>query len=182
MITRKAGDNLTQALAAAGFGTMGAIAADAVAHDDMDYMAQDLRELKAGFQTMSPEAQNAFLSITTDSNLSGLDRVLVGAALQGEIGPPKEIATAGDRAVTQAVALREQAPEVAAEVARLNQQEVDLLAQEIDAGTTPQAVLSAVQHEDAGVTPLPAVAGGTLAGIAGASALLRVPSAARRRS
>ena len=173
MNTRKAGENLSQALYAAGFGTMGAIAADAVAHDDRDYMAQDLKELKAGFQTMSPEAQNAFLSITTDSNLSGLDRALVGAALTGEIGPPKEIATAGDRAITQAVALRQQAPEVAAEVARLNQQEIDLIAKEIDFGTTPQAVSGAVEYENAGVTPLPAVAGGTAVGLAGALAARR---------
>lgn len=173
MNTRKAGDNLSSALYSAGFGTMGAIAADAVAHDDMDHMAQDLKELRAGFQTMSPEAQNAFLSITTDSYLSGLDRALVGAALTGEIGPPKEIATAGDRAITRAVALRQQAPEVAAEVARLNQQEIDLIAKEIDFGTTPQAVSGAVQYEGAGVTPLPAVAGGTAVGLAGALAARR---------
>ena len=169
MNTRKAGENLSQALYSAGFGTMGAIAADAVAHDDMDYMAQDLKELKAGFQTMSPEAQNAFLSITTDSNLSGLDRALVGAALAGNpIVVPKEIATAGDLAITQAIALQQKAPEVAAEVARLNQQEIDLIAKEIDFGTTTQAVVSAVENEGAGVSPLPAVAGGSAVGLAGA--------------
>lgn len=175
MNTRKAGDilstafydNLSTALYAAGFGTVGAVAADARAHDDMDYMAQDLMEMRAGFQTMSPKAQNAFVAITSDSDLSGLDRALVGAALNGEIGPPKKIATAGDRAITQAVALRQQAPGVAAEVARFNQQEIDLIAKEIDLGTTPQAVSSAVEY-GAGVSPLPAVAGGSAVGLAGA--------------
>ena len=60
MNTRKAGENLSQALYSAGFGTMGAIAADAVAHDDMDYMAQDLKELKAGFQNNEPRGSKRF--------------------------------------------------------------------------------------------------------------------------
>lgn len=175
MNTRKAGDNLSSALYSAGFGTMGAIAANAVAHDDMDYMADDLRHLNLGFDAMSSDAQDAYIEITAKNKLSGLDRALVSAALRGEIGPPKGIGTEGDRAVAQAAALRQQAPEIAAEVEQLNKIELELIAKEIDSGTTPQAVTGALEHEGAGVTPLPAVAGGTAAGLAYALGARRRP-------
>jgi hypothetical protein len=173
MTIRKAGDNLSSALYSAGFGTMGAIAANAVAHDDMDYMADDLRHLNLGFDAMSSDAQDAYIEITAKNKLSGLDRALVSAALRGEIGPPKGIGTEGDRAVAQAAALRQQAPEIAAEVEQLNKIELELIAKEIDFGTTPQAVMGALEYEGAGVTPHPAVAGGFAAGLAGALAARR---------
>ena len=168
MSTRKAGEKMNAALYSAGFGTMGALGVNAMAHDDMDYMAQDLKNLNLQFDAMSPDAQNSFIAITANNKLSGLDRAFVGAALRGEIDAPKGIKTEGDRAVAQAASLRQQAPEIAAEVDRLNTLELDLVAKEIDSGTTPQAVISALENEGAGVTPLPAIAGGTILGLTGA--------------
>jgi len=159
---RFGGDALIAALLG---GVPAAVATHALAHDDMDYLAEDLNNFNRGFDAMSSDAQNAYLQITANNKLSGLDRALVGAALRGEIGPPKGIGTEGDRAVTQAAALRQQAPEIAAEVEQLNQVELQLIAREINQGTTPQAVITAEQ-QGAGVTPVPALVGGTLGSIA----------------
>ena len=76
--------------------------------------------------------------------------------------PPKTIKTEGDLAMAQAAALRQKAPEIAAEVERVNQIELNLVAKEIDRGTTPQAVIIAAEHEGAGVSPAPAIIGGSL--------------------
>ena len=172
--SRKAGDKLLQTIGASGLaGIAGAVAGDAIAHDDMDYMAQDFKDLQKGFAAMSPEAQRAYITITADNQLSGLDRALVSAALEGQIGPPKAIETEADRAIAQAVQLRAKAPGVAAEVLRLNQQELELVAKEIDFGTTPQAVMGAAQYEGAGVSPVPSLLGGGLAAAATALAMRR---------
>ena len=170
MNKRFAGQDLAMALGLVGAPT--ALAAHAISHDDMDYMAQDFKNLNRNFEAMSPTAQKAYVAITAENRLSGMDRQLVGMALAGEIGAPKQIKTEGDLAVAQAAALRVKAPEVAAEVARLNQQELDLVVKEIDFGTTPQAVMGAAQNEGAGVSPVPAAVGGSL-GTAAALALGR---------
>jgi hypothetical protein len=170
MNRRFAGENLAAALAV---GVPTAVAAHAVSHDDMDYMAQDFKNLNRDFEAMSPTAQKAYIAITAKNRLSGMDRQLVGMALAGEISAPKEIKTEGDLAVAQAAALRVKAPKVAAEVARLNQQELDLVVKEIDSGTTPQAVISSAQNEGAGVSPAPAVIGGGLGTAAALAALGR---------
>jgi len=172
MKKRFAGEEIAVALGLIGAPT--AVAAHALSHDDMDYMAQDLKGLNRGFEAASDQAQAAFIAITANNKLSGLDRALVGAALRGEIGPPKGIATEGDRAVAQAAALRQQAPAVAAEVEQLNNIELKLVATEISQGTTPQAVTSAAE-QGAGVTPVPAVVGGSLSSAAALAALGRRP-------
>lgn len=159
---RAAGDALIATLFG---GVPAAVAVNAFAHDDMDYMAEDLKNFNRGFDAMSSDAQNAYIEITAKNKLSGLDRALVGAALRGEIGPPKGIGTEGDRAVAQAAALRQQAPEIAAEVEQLNNIELELVATEIKKGTTPQAVISAEQ-QGAGVSVVPALVGGGLGTIA----------------
>ena len=174
MNKRFAGEDLAMALGLVGAPT--AVAAHALSHDDMDYMAQDFKNFDRDFRAMSPDAQRAYIAITANNKLSGLDRALVGAALTGEMGPPKEISTEGDRAMAQAAALRQKAPDVAAEVARLNQQELDLIVKEIDFGTTAQAVIGAAKNEGAGVSPVPAVVGGSLGTAAALAALGRRPS------
>ena len=168
---RFGGDALIAALLG---GVPTAVATHALAHDDMDYLAEDLNNFNRGFDAMSSDAQNAYIEITANNKLSGLDRALVGAALRGEIGPPKGIGTEGDRAVAQAAALRQQAPAVAAEVEKLNNIELELVATEISQGTTPQAVTSAAE-QGAGVTPVPAVVGGSLGSAAALAALGRRP-------
>lgn len=171
MNKRFAGEDLAVALGLVGVPT--AVAAHAVSHDDMDYLAQDLKSLISNYEAMSPTAQKAFVAITAENNLSGLDKQMVGMALAGEINAPKEIKTEGDLAVAQAAALRVKAPEIAAEVARLNQQELDLVVKEIDLGTTPQAVEGALKYEGAGVSPAPAVIGGSLGAAAALAAMGR---------
>ena len=171
MNKRFAGEDLAVALGLVGVPT--AVAAHAVSHDDMDYMAQDFKNLNRDFDAMSPNAQKAYIAITAENKLSGLDRALVGAALRGEMEPPQTIKTDGDLAMAQAAALRQKAPEIAAEVERLNQQELDLIAKEIDFGTTPQAVIGAAQHEGAGVSPAPAIIGGSLGSAAALAAMGR---------
>ena len=171
MNKRFAGEDLAMALGLVGAPT--AVGAHLVAHDDMDYLAQDFKNFNRDFEAMSPDAQQAYLAITAENMLSGLDRALVGAALRGEMGPPKVIETEGDLAMAQAAALRQKAPEIAAEVERLNQIELNLVAKEIDKGVTPQAVISAAQNEGAGVTPAPAIIGGSLGSAAALAAMGR---------
>ena len=171
MNKRFAGEDLAVALGLVGVPT--AVAANAVAHDDMDYLAQDFKNFNRDFDAMSPTAQKAYLVITAEAKLSGLDRAFIGAALRGEMGPPKQIETDADLAMAQAAALRQKAPEIAAEVERLNQQELNLVAKEIDKGVTPQAVISAAEYEGAGVSPAPAIIGGSLGSAAALAALGR---------
>lgn len=171
MNKRFAGEDLAVALGLVGVPT--AVAAHAVSHDDMDYLAQDFKNFNRDFEAMSPNAQQAYLVITAENKLSGLDRALVGAALRGEMEPPKTIKTEGDLAMAQAAALRQKAPEIAAEVERVNQIELNLVAKEIDRGTTPQAVIIAAEHEGAGVSPAPAIIGGSLGSAAALAAMGR---------
>ena len=171
MKNRFAGDDLAMALGLVGVPT--ALASDAIIHDDMDRMAQDLKNLISNYEAMSPTAKKAYVAITAENNLSGFDKQMVGMALAGEINAPREIKTEGDLAVAQAAALRVKAPEIAAEVARLNQQELDLVVKEIDFGTTPQAVEGALEYEGAGVSPAPAIIGGSLGTAAALAAVGR---------
>ena len=89
MNKRFAGEDLAVALGLVGVPT--AVAAHAVSHDDMDYLAQDFKNFNRDFEAMSPNAQQAYLVITAENKLSGLDRALVGAALRGEMEPPKRL-------------------------------------------------------------------------------------------
>lgn len=157
-INRFAGGTLAAAILG---GVPTAIGSQGLLHDDMDYLAQTYKEYEKGFASMSPEAQDAYITITANNKLSGLDRALVGEALEGQVEAPEVIKTEGARAIAQAVQLRQQLPEVAAEVSQLNQQELDLIVQEIRHNTTPQDVMRA-EEQGAGVTPIPALVGGSL--------------------
>ena len=79
----------------------------------MDYLAQAYKEYDKGFASMSPEAEDAYITITANNKLSELDRALVGEALEGQIEAPEVIKTEGARAIAQAVQLRQQLLEVA---------------------------------------------------------------------
>ena len=117
--TRKAGDKLLQTIGASGLaGIAGAVAGDAIAHDDMDYMAQDFKDLQTGFAAMSPEAQRAYITITADNRRSGLDRALVSAALEGQMILLKLLKRKPIE-LCSSCTTRAKAPGVAAEVLRL---------------------------------------------------------------
>ena len=158
---RFAGDRARQAGLSALLGSSGGFLAHGLAHDDMDYLVEDVKVLNEAFQNMSPEAQSVYAEIT--GGISGLDRAFVNMALDGELDPENYTAppkTQGDVAVQKAMALRAKAPSVAQEVRQLNAVELDLIAKEIDKGITPQEVMQA--HADGeGVSPIPALIGGS---------------------
>ena len=121
-----------------------AVAANAVAHDDMDYLAQDFKNFNRDFEAMSPMLKRP--PVITAEQASGKTG---WCSTKGEMGPPKRL----KQRDLQWRKRRSPATGNCCGSRASNQIELNLVAKEIDRGTTPQAGY-AVEHEGAGASLL----------------------------
>ena len=137
----------------------GAIAGHGLTHDDMDYVVEEYKDFDRAFRSLQPEAQKAYVAITSRPKMSPLDRIMVNMAFDGEIEKPlPNPKSEGDIAINMALQLKSQNPELAQVVRDLNQIEIDLIAKEIGEGTNPREVIQAAE-DGAGVSGIPALIG-----------------------
>lgn len=170
MSLRMAGQVL--GIGAAGAG--GAFAADALAHDPMDRLAQELKDevltpFKRGneaFQQIyanligTPKTllEQAALVQTLGAGIDSLERVLDADQVTKVKSSEQAM-----RLLQAAQSLHERNPEAAIAMANMGSNELELIFKEREMGLKPSDVMDAVE-QGAGVSPLPAVAGGLGAG------------------
>lgn len=174
-MTRMAGQLIQRALGAGLLGTGGAVAADALMHDDLDRLAQSARDLQMAFAGTPPEVQQVYMDMFGQGEVSSRDRLMAtsilleGADTPWATGVPIQAdSPAGAKAIETALQLRQSNPTLANTLAAMVSRESDLLARGMSAGVEPTQVLDAV-NQGAGVSPLPAMAGGIGLGALGAA-------------
>lgn len=170
MSMRMAGKAL--GIGAAGLG--GAIAADALAHEPIDRLAQELKGKVYGpyeqgneqFQMLyanllgSPKTllEQAAVVQTLGGGIASLDRVLDPDQVAEVKGSER-----GMKLVQLAQKVHEDNPGAALAMASIGSDELELIFKERELGLTPKDVVEAVE-QGAGVSPLPAALGGLGAG------------------
>lgn len=170
-------------------GTAAALAADGLAHSEMDRMAQAASNLSSAFEAADPIVQQGYELVAGQGAMSNMDRLLVSAILTGAMderiaksGPPAATEIEGDtkggvKAMYSAYQIRARDPQLAQQIGRLTDQELALFAKESINGVSSGDVMAAMEA-GAGVTPVPAVLGGLAGGGAAAAAM----AALQRRS
>lgn len=178
-----------QALFSALGGTAAALAADGLAHSEMDRMAQAATDLASAFEAADPIVQQGYELVAGQGAMSNMDRLLVSAILTGAMderiaksGPPAASEIKGDtkggaKAMYSAYQIRARDPQLAQQIGRLTDQELALFAKEGLNGVSSGEVMAAMEA-GAGVTPVPAALGGLAGGGAAAAAM----AALQRRS
>jgi hypothetical protein len=173
-MTRMAGQLIQRALGAGLLGAGGAVAADALMHDDLDRLAQGARDFNVAVYGAPPEAQEAYMAMFGQAPVSNMDRLIVTNLLKGngtgpvDGGPIQADSPAGAKAIEMALEVRQANPALAATLAALSGQEIELLARSAAAGVDPAQTIEAV-NQGAGVSPLPAILGGAGLGAVGAA-------------
>lgn len=163
-----------QVLAAGGLGSIGALGADALAHDEMDRTAQDYKGFIGGMRGADELTQRAYAGVFAQGQMSLKDRIMAMGILSGELPPgaadeAKKTADtpAGKKGIDLAGQIMMNRPELGPPIAELADREIRLFVREQKAGVTPSDVMTAAE-QGAGVSPIPAVLGGAALGAAGA--------------
>lgn len=166
-------------------GATGAFGADAIAHDEMDRVAQDYKDF-AGLYGRAPETvRQAYAEVFGKGEMSNMDRLVATGILSGSIpaakgdGPLKVDTKAGGKAIELAGKIREANPELSEALAAVAKQEMGLFVKEalmrergMDASS---ADVVAAAEQGAGVSAIPPILGGLALGSLGAVAPGLVP-------
>jgi len=164
------------ALAVGGLGAGGAIAADALAHDPMDRIAQQYKDFRGAYQGADELAQKVYVGVFGQGETSLKDRIMAAGILSGELPPgaaeeAKKMADtpAGKKGIDLAAKVMMNRPELGPPAAKLAEREISLTAQTKTSGLTSEQVTQAAD-QGAGVSPLPAMLGG--AGVGSGAAIV----------
>lgn len=165
-----------QLLASLGLGAGAAYGTDLLMHDQMDRLAQGARDWKGQVSSSGEEVAAAYSALFGGGPMSGMDRITVARALEGQLPPPgpdgkiqiKVSTPAAVEAIKGAIALTQQRPDLVPQVSQLLRSEMDLMAREQAAGQTTASVLAAMEA-GAGVSPLVPAMAGLAGGAAGAA-------------
>lgn len=166
-------------------GTAGAFGADAVAHDEMDRVAQDYKEFAELYGRTPEIVRQAYAEVFGGSGMSNMDRLVATGILGGSIppakgeGPLKVDNKAGGKAIELAGKIREANPALGDALAAVANQEFKLFAKEalmrergMDVGS---ADVVAAAEQGAGVSAIPPILGGLALGSLGAAVPNLVP-------
>lgn len=151
-----------------------AIAADALAHDEMDELAQGYKDFSRRFDQSPDLVQTAYSEVFGAGPMSNMDRMIATGILNGTIppsqgdGPIKSDSPAGGKAIKLAEQIRQKEPELSRVLADLARQEIVLFGKEALHGVSSADVVSAAE-QGAGHSMIPALVAG--AGVGGAVAL-----------
>ncbi len=167
-------------LGVGGLGAGGAFAADALAHDEMDRLAQGAIDLNENFSAAPAEIQQAYTALFAQGEMSNMDRIITEKILDGTATMPgldepiQADTPAGKKAIKLAAEIRQSNPSAAAALAVVADQENRLFMKEAAAGVSTGEVMQAMAG-GAGVSLMPAIAGGATigAGTAIVDALMR---------
>lgn len=183
--SRLAGELLLTALAAGG----SAAGANAIAHDEMDGLAQMAKNFTGRLEASDPRIQQSYMHVAGQGEMSNMDRLVVTSILRGSMdkriaqqglpegGEIKADTKAGVEAIATAYLIRAQNPQLAEQLGSLTKQELELFSKERLSGVSSAQVMAAAE-QGAGITPVPALIGG---GLGGGAALLGVIAARRGR-
>jgi len=173
-MTRMAGQRLAQVAVAPVAGLGGAYLADHLAHSPMDRLAQEYQDnVKGPVEQGNQAFQNVFNALRSEVQSGVEQEALIrtlSAGAESIPGEVMEVLSQSPRSlslVRAAQQVRDQSPAAAIAMARISLQETQLLMKEREAGVMPQEVVQA-REEGAGVSPVPAILGGAVAGTAAA--------------
>ena len=168
-------------IGAAGSGA--ALAADQLAHDEMDRLAQGSKDFRAAVAAQPEELVMAYEQVFSQGEMSMMDRVVAAGILDGQMlpadGEVQADSPAGKKGIELAMQIRQARPDLAASLATLAAKDIDLMAKQSEKGVTTMDVISAGEM-GSGVSPIPAVLAG--AGVGGVTRRRRPcgPSPSRR--
>jgi|688.fasta_scaffold1118191_2 hypothetical protein len=158
-------------IGAAGSGA--ALAADQLAHDEMDRLAQGSKDFRAAVAAQPEELVMAYEQVFSQGEMSMMDRVVAAGILDGQMlpadGEVQADSPAGKKGIELAMQIRQARPDLAASLATLAAKDIDLMARQSEKGVTTMDVISAGEM-GSGVSPIPAVLAG--AGVGGGTAAL----------
>lgn len=166
-------------------GGAGALGADAIAHDDMDRVAQDYKEYAEAYGRAPDIVKQAYVEVFGGGGMSNMDRLVAKGILGGSIppvkgeGPLKVDSKAGGKAIELASKIRETNPTLSEALAAVANQEFKLFVKEALMRESGQDVQSAdvvaAAERGAGVSVIPPILGGLALGSLGAVAPGLVP-------
>jgi hypothetical protein len=153
---------------------LGGVAVNNIAHDQMDEIAQDVKDARENFNSLmqnKPQAAAAYTQLFTKP-MSGMDHIIVGGILDGSIPPPKDMnnigadSKEGEDAILLALNIRANDPELGSYLGHLSRISTSITAKSQKARYDKQDVERAIES-GAGESPIPAAAGMMLGGTAG---------------